>query len=127
VEGDRWVRGAAWLGVAVFGLGGLWAFVSPRLFFDTVAAFEPFNAHFVRDLGAFQIGFAAALLAALRTPGPLVAVLFGTGFGTAVHALGHFLDRDLGGNPWVDVPGLVILAAILLAASRRAARSAASR
>ena len=36
----------------LFGVQGIWAFVAPRSFFDTLATFEPFNAHFVRDVGA---------------------------------------------------------------------------
>jgi hypothetical protein len=38
--------------------------VDPRSFFTALAAFEPYNQHFIQDIGAFQIGLGAVLLLA---------------------------------------------------------------
>ena len=43
----------------------VWALAAPKLFFESVATFEPYNQHFVEDLGAFQIGLGAVLAAAI--------------------------------------------------------------
>ena len=113
-----WVRGVALLGAAAFLGFGLWAFVAPAAFYDTAAVFPPYNAHFVRDIGAFQVGLGAVLgLAAFpdRVEG-VAAALLGVGTGGLVHAVGHVLDSDLGGNPALDIPGLGLLALALLAA-----------
>ena len=53
--------GAAMVAVGV-GAGlvalGLWAMVDPQSFFKRIALFEPYNQHFLQDLGALQIGLA---------------------------------------------------------------------
>lgn len=55
----RFPRAVA-VGAGVFFLAfGLWAMVAPQSFFDPVARFEPYNQHFVQDVGAFQIGLGA--------------------------------------------------------------------
>jgi hypothetical protein len=98
-----------------FVASGVWAFADPRSFFDALAQFEPYNAHFIRDIGAFQVGLGAVLLLALRVEDALVAGLGGVGVGSAVHTVGHWLDRDLGGQPTVDIPFLALLSVALLA------------
>ncbi len=51
------------VGVGLVFVGAwMWAFVAPRSSFASAAAFEPYNAHIVRDLGAFQLGLGAVLL-----------------------------------------------------------------
>ncbi len=44
---------------------GVWAMVAPHSFFDNIGHFEPYNRHFVHDVGAFQIGLGAAAIFAL--------------------------------------------------------------
>ena len=57
--GNRLPRAVAViLGVAFVALGG-WAMVDPRSFFAALAAFEPYNQHFLQDIGAFQVGLGA--------------------------------------------------------------------
>jgi len=41
--------GVFWLGL------GLWAFVAPKSFFDALAEFDPYNRHFIHDVGSMQI------------------------------------------------------------------------
>ena len=68
---------------AVFFLGiGLWAFSDASSFFDELADFPPYNAHFIHDVGAFHGGLGAVLplgghasrVRVIRTPGFLALV-----------------------------------------------------
>lgn len=62
---------------------GVWAFFGPVSFYDNVATFEPYNLHLLHDVGAFQLGIGAAVLAALRwRDGLLTALAGGTCTGT---------------------------------------------
>jgi hypothetical protein len=85
---------------ALFFLGpGLWAFFGPRSFYDQLATFEPYNEHFIHDLGAFQVGIGVALAVALwRRTDALLAAFAGAGAGSAFHTAAHFMDHDLGGK-----------------------------
>lgn len=116
-RGERMARIVA---VAVGGflaLSGVWAFVAPTLFYEAVALFEPYNAHFVRDIGAFQIGLGAVLLLALLSRDALLVALAGVGIGSAFHVLGHVIDIDRGGTPAVDIPLFALVTVALLAAA----------
>ncbi|MEO8632357.1 MAG: hypothetical protein ABI466_03285 [Chloroflexota bacterium] len=96
---------------------GVWAMVDPRSFFAALAAFEPYNQHFLQDIGAFQIGLGAVLLlgAWVRATAPTIALL-GVGVGAAAHSLSHVIGRDLGGTPQSDLPLFSMMAVLLLAA-----------
>lgn len=85
---------------ALFFIGpGLWAFFDPRGFYDELATFEPYNEHFVHDIGAFMIGIGAAFAAALwRRGDALFAAFVGGAVGGAFHTAAHFMDHDLGGK-----------------------------
>jgi hypothetical protein len=123
VDARRAVRIVAGLvGVGLVGFG-LWAFVGPASFYDAVATFPPYNEHFVHDLGAFQVGLGSILLLALAWTDGLLAALAGNAVGAVLHAIGHVIDRDLGGRA-IDPYSLGLLAVILvLAALSRARRS----
>jgi hypothetical protein len=97
---------------------GVWAMVGPVSFFETVAAFEPYNQHFLQDIGAFQIGLGAVLmLAAASDPADTLAVgLIGVGVGSAAHTISHLVGQDLGGTPAVDIPVFAALSLVLLVA-----------
>ncbi len=101
---------------AVFFLGiGLWAFADASSFFDEVADFPPYNAHFIHDVGAFHAGLGAVLLLALLFPrDALLVALGGVGFGAALHVATHIRDHDLGGSD-SDTVFLGVLAALMLA------------
>ena len=119
-QAARATRVVLGIGGVFFTAFGLWAFLAPSAFFDAVATFEPFNSHFVRDIGAFQLGLGAVLLLALL-PWPAAAVaLVGAGVGAAAHAIGHVLDRDLGGSPATDIPTFALVALVLLLVGWRA-------
>jgi hypothetical protein len=106
------VGGAGFVGL------GLWAMADPRWFFEAVARFEPYNQHFLQDIGAFQVGLGIVLLLAGlsgRADGLTVA-LIGVGVAAALHTVSHLVGRDLGGVPGRDIPVFAVIAAILLMA-----------
>jgi hypothetical protein len=115
--GGRFPRVVA-IGVgSTFVLFGAWAFFAPRSFFDALATFEPYNAHFIHDLGAFQIGLGAVLLFGAFARDALLTALAGVAVGGTFHLLAHIVDRDLGGTPATDIPFFAVLVALLIAAA----------
>jgi len=105
----------AWLaGVLSFGVLGAWAFVSPRSFFDAFVAFPPYNAHLLRDIGVFQLGIGAALVAAVWSRDATFVALAGAAVAGVLHVIAHIVDSDLGGRS-TDVPLLAVLAVVLIA------------
>jgi hypothetical protein len=115
---QRLPRAIAVVGGASFVALGAWAMVGPRSFFDAVATFEPYNRHFLQDIGAFQIGLGVVLLLtsiAVRADG-LAAALLGVGVAAALHAVSHVVGHDLGGTPETDIPFFTAVAILLLAA-----------
>jgi hypothetical protein len=107
---------AAFVGVVSLAIG-LWAFFAPANFYDRVAAFPPYNRHFIHDLGSFQIGFGVLLLLATRWADALFVGLAGFGTGAAFHFASHVIDRHLGGRTAFDLFGLGLLAVASLAAA----------
>jgi len=97
---------------------GLWAMIGPQSFFDAIATFEPYNRHFLQDIGAFLVGLGAVLLLAAipARADALTAALLGVGIGAALHAVSHMVGHDLGGRPEMDIPFFSMVALLLLAA-----------
>jgi hypothetical protein len=109
-------RAVGVLGGASFLASGLWAMLGPESFFETVATFEPYNQHFIQDIGAFQIGLGAVLLLAATTRADALAVgLVGVGIGSVAHTVSHVIGRDLGGTPELDIPLTALTSLLLLA------------
>jgi hypothetical protein len=103
--------------VGVYMVGfGLWAFLAPTGFYSAIAPFPPYNQHFLHDLGAFQVGMGAALLATQVWSDALLAVLAGTALGAVIHVIAHLTDTALGGHPATDIPFLGGLAVLLVVA-----------
>ena len=100
---------------AFFAIQGLWAFLDPRSFYDTLATFEPYHPHFLRDIGTAEIGVGVAGIVAAIHPRAVVAGLAGLTSFQALHVVSHVIDIDNGGNPAIDIPGLSILAALTAA------------
>lgn len=108
------LNGLTGLGAAFFLVFGLWSFLEPGSFFDRFAQFEPYNAHFLHDIGAFQVGIGTTLVMALwRRTDAIFAALAGAGVGAAFHVANHVRDSGLGGAE-SDTIGLAVLAALLL-------------
>lgn len=99
-----------------FLVSGLWAMLAPGSFFDVAATFDPYNQHFVQDIGAFQLGLGAVLLLAAVLPRAGLAVaLLGVGIGSGAHVISHIVGRDLGGKPATDIPLFILVTVLLLA------------
>ena len=116
--GTRMPRAIAIVVGAGFIALGVWAMADPRSFFAALATFEPYNQHFLQDLGAFQVGLGMVLFLAgvpVRADGLTVA-LVGVGVGAALHTMSHVVGRDLGGTPERDIPAFAGMAVLLLAA-----------
>jgi predicted anti-sigma-YlaC factor YlaD len=106
--------GIAGAAAASFLLTGLWPFFDAFSFYEDVADFPPYNAHFLHDVGAFQIGLGVVLIAALIWPRDAILVaLLGTGVAAAFHFVAHIQDEDQGGNVMQTI-SLGLMAAALL-------------
>jgi hypothetical protein len=113
---------------AFFVAFGLWAFLGARSFYDQIATYPPYNRHLIHDIGAFQVGLGAALFAAISWSDSLGAALAGVGAGSALHAVAHWWDRDLGGkssDPYVisALAVVILVAAVARSRSRSGVRS----
>lgn len=92
---------------AVLILPGVLAFVSPGAFYDVVAGFPPRNDHFLRDLGAFQIGLGAFALVAWRVPAARPGALAVLALHFGLHTVSHVIDVSNADPSWQGPFGLV--------------------
>jgi hypothetical protein len=104
----------AWIAVALFAVTGAWAFVAPHSFFQSVATWPPYNRHLFHDIGAFELGIAAALVAGIAGRSALATGLWGGAVGSVLHAVSHWVDADLGGRS-TDPVLLTLLAVVVVA------------
>ena len=88
------------VGVGLFNvLAGLALLFAPQWFFTNVAPFEPFNRHFMGDIGAFILPIGVGMVYAVFQPRH--HALIGLGLAANwVHTLNHlydslWLERDL--------------------------------
>lgn len=115
---SRFVRVVGVIAAVGFLLTGIGAMVAPESFFDAAATFEPYNQHFLQDIGAFNLGIGFTLLLATRPGADALAVaLVGAAIGSGAHVLSHVIGHDLGGQPGVDIPMFAILTILLAAAA----------
>jgi hypothetical protein len=110
----RVVLTCAWIGALFFLVTGAWSLLAPHSFFDVVAGFPPYNRHLFHDEGAFKLGLAAGLLAAIFGRSGLPVGLWAGAVGASAHALSHWIDADLGGSSTASAL-LTVLAAALAA------------
>ena len=110
----RFPQVVAVVGGLAFAAFGLWGMVDPEGFHD-FADFEPYNQHYLQDIGAFQIGIGAVLLlAAFRNHADTLAVaLLGAAIGSFAHLISHAVGNDLGGTPETDIPFFAVLTVLL--------------
>jgi hypothetical protein len=106
---------AAAVGALFFLITGAWAFVAPHSFYVTLAHWPPYNEHLFHDVGAFQLGLGAALVAGLVRLSGLVVGLIGGVAASIVHAISHWIDWHEGGRS-SDPILLTLLAAVLVGA-----------
>jgi hypothetical protein len=122
---NRFVAPALAAGALFFLVTGAWAFLAPRSFFDSIATYPPYNEHLFHDLGAYGVGIGVALLIALAGRTGLITASVGAAVASVLHAVAHWMDRDLGGrrsDPWF-ITGLAV---VLVIAAVLAVRVSAS-
>ena len=115
------MRSALWV-FGVLGLAnGLWMLLAPESWYHGLPAgvpdTGPFNAHFVRDIGAAFTTLGAALCIAAEVPRIRRVVLLITAGFYGLHALVHVADLLSGrlhGDHWlIDLPGVFVPALVL--------------
>jgi len=121
---DQLPRLVAIIGGLFFLGGGLYALTMPQEFFDAFATFDPYNEHFIHDIGAFQIGIGAMLVLVATMKDGLYAALAGATIGQGAHLAAHIIDRDLGANQSTTIPLLSLVAGAFLVATLIRARAA---
>jgi PPOX class probable F420-dependent enzyme len=109
----------ALLGGLLMATAAVWCLVAPASFADFVDF--PRHEHFVHDLGAFQLGIAAALLLAPIWADGLATALAGFLVANAAHAVNHAVDLNLGGrtgDAW-GIGAVALVTAVALGARLR--------
>jgi predicted anti-sigma-YlaC factor YlaD len=100
---------------------GLFMFVAPGTFFDTLGNFGIRNDHFIFDNATFEFPLGLMMLAAARWPSWRVpALAFGT-LHWGLHALSHIIDPHHAAGEsigWLEALGLVVTTALLAIALR---------
>jgi hypothetical protein len=113
-------------GALFFLFTGIWAFVAPRSFFEVIGLYPPYNRHLFHDIGAFSAGVGTALAFAVTGRTAAFVALMGGAVAASLHAVAHWVDRDLGGKA-TDAPLLTVFAALLVAGAIAAARARPTR
>jgi len=71
---------------------GLALLFAPQWFFDSVADFQPFNRHFLGDVGAFILPLGIGLLIAARDPRKYRTLIGLAALGNILHIINHLYD-----------------------------------
>lgn len=90
---------------------GLFQWLAPQTFFDTLGAFGIPNTHYIFDNASFELPLGLMLLAALRWPSWRVPALAFATAHWALHALSHLIDTDHRAGAtvgWLEFAGLAI-------------------
>ncbi|MGH7857417.1 MAG: hypothetical protein ACREQY_08810 [Candidatus Binatia bacterium] len=120
---DGWIWGLGFVGL-VNVLNGFWMIFAPAGWYTGIPAavpdFGPFNAHFVRDIGAAYVTVGAALLwAAFSASSRAACVGLATIF-YALHAAAHVYDTlsgHVGPEHWaIDFPAIYLPVLLLVPA-----------
>jgi hypothetical protein len=79
-------------------LTGFALMFAPQWFFDNVAAFSPYNRHFMGDIGVFVFPLGVGLLWAARDPSRHKGLIGVAAAGGALHAINHLYDDSAAGQ-----------------------------
>lgn len=119
-------RVAAGIDAISFLVFGAWALVAPTSFFDQLAAWPPYNRHFIHDIGVFQLGIGVALAAGLSRMRGALAALAGGAVAAFLHVVSHIVDYDDGGrssDPYVlGIFALLLVVAFFVESRSRTTR-----
>jgi hypothetical protein len=91
---------------------GAFMVVAPRTFFDEIAAYGPYNDHYIRDLASFYLAMGVALVIAAGRRSWQVPVLFFCLLQYALHVLNHVWDVSDADPTWIGPVNLVVLVLI---------------
>jgi uncharacterized BrkB/YihY/UPF0761 family membrane protein len=89
-------------------LGVLMA-VAPRTFFDEIAAYPPYNDHFIRDISSFYLALGAVFVIAAARRSWQVPLLVFALVQYALHVLNHVWDVSDTEPAWFGPANLVSL------------------
>lgn len=78
-------------------LAGLALLFAPQWFFTHIAPFDPYNRHFLGDIGAFNLPIGVGLIYGAYQPRQYWPVLVLGLWANGIHALNHLYD-----NLWLD-------------------------
>jgi hypothetical protein len=114
--------------LVVFGLYsvllGLFMFVAPGTFFETLGNFGARNNHYIVDNATFEFPLGLMMLAAVRWPSWRVPALAFAMLHWGLHALSHIIDPHHAAGEsigWLEAAGLVVTTALLALALRASA------
>lgn len=117
--GARWLAGLT--GLVLLGNGLMMLFAGPAWYeaVPGVTATGPYNAHFIRDIGAIYVSGGLALGWFAWRPAEGWPAMAAAALWLVMHAAIHVYDAACGGHPLSDVRrdfvGIYLLAAIPLA------------
>jgi hypothetical protein len=102
-------------------LVGLFMFVAPGTFFDTLGDFGTRNDHYIFDNATFEFPLGLMILAAARWPSWRVPTLAFATLHWGLHAVSHIIDPHHAAGEtigWLEAAGLVASTALLAIALR---------
>ena len=100
---------------------GLFMFVAPGTFFDTLGSSGARNDHYIFDNATFEFPLGLMMLAALRWSSWRVPALAFATLHWGLHALSHTIDPHHAAGEsigWLEAGGLVVATAMLAIALR---------
>ena len=100
---------------------GLFMFVAPGTFFDTLGSFGVRNDHYIFDNASFEFPLGLMMLAAVRWQSWRVPALAFATVHWGLHALSHIIDPHHAAGEsvgWLEAAGLVVTTVILAIALR---------
>jgi hypothetical protein len=101
---------------------GLFMFVAPGMFFDTLGSFGVRNDHYIFDNATFEFPLGLMMLAAVRWSSWRVPALAFATVHWGLHALSHTIDPHHAAGEsigWLEAGGLLV-ATVMLAIALRA-------
>ena len=103
----------ALLGVYHLALGVVMV-IAPRTFFDEIAAYGPYNDHYIRDVASFYLALGAVLLVAVARTSWQVPLLVFALVQYGLHLLNHLWDVADGEPSWIGPVNVAPLALIAI-------------
>lgn len=88
---------------------GAFMVIAPRTFYDEIAAYPPYNDHFIRDISTFYLALGALLVVAAARRAWQVPLLVLALVQYALHVLNHVWDVSDTEPGWIGPFNLVTL------------------